>query len=60
MAKLAQYYTESPKNGITNCVGKTDAFFFEDDDAKRVIELWSENKEKEANRIIEKFIKRNK
>ena len=59
MEKLAMYYEENPKNGITQCVGKTDAFFFDkNDEAKSVIELWSKNKIKEANLIIEKYIKR--
>lgn len=60
MDKLSMYYEKYGENGITTCVGKTDAFFFDCDETKSVIELWSENKLEEANIIIENYMERKK
>ena len=56
--KLAMYYRQDPINGITNCVGRTEGFIFEDEISHRVIDLWSKNREEEANKILEEHVLR--
>jgi len=53
---LSSYYQEDPENGVTRAVGKTEGFIFEDEQSRKVIELWSQGKMDEANQILEEHV----
>lgn len=53
---LSRYYQEDPENGVTRAVGKTEGFIFEDEQSRKVIELWSKGKMDEANQILEEHV----
>lgn len=58
MQMLSSYYTADREVGISNAIGKTDGFIFQDVDSSRVISLWSEGNWDEARKIMEEYVLR--
>ena len=58
MNLFADYYEEDKINGVSNCIGKTEIFIFQDNESREVVDLWENGKKQEANKLIQKHVSR--
>jgi hypothetical protein len=56
MELLVSKFRENPTDAIENVIGKTDGFIFEDDLSAEIICMWLEDKEDEANKLLEEYV----
>jgi hypothetical protein len=55
---FANAYKRSPEKAISNVIGKTDGFIFQDDLSKQIVDLYFSGEERRANLIIEDYVLR--
>lgn len=55
---FANAYKRSPEKAISNVIGKTDGFIFQDDLSKQIVDLYFSGEERKANLIIEDYVLR--
>jgi hypothetical protein len=52
--KLTAYHDKDNINGLTDCIGKTDAFLFQDEISREIINLWISGEKTKAINILER------
>jgi len=55
---LANYCKDNRELGIQIAIGKTDCFFFTDNDSKTVLDLWFDGKKEDARELIDNYVSR--
>jgi len=55
---FANAYKRSPENAVSDVIGKTDGFIFQDDLSKQIVDLYFSREEDKANLIIEEYVLR--
>jgi hypothetical protein len=53
---LRTRYQEDPENGITNLIGKTDAFFYSDNLASVVVDAWIAGERDKVDQIMKEYV----
>lgn len=56
MDLLVRRFKHNPETAIDEAIGKTDAFIFRDEESRKIVYLWLDGKETEANKRLETYV----